>query len=147
VFDTSDRISHMFYRYLDPTHPANAGRDTEIHKNTIRDTYARMDTFLAEIREKLGDEKDTLLMIISDHGFTNFRRGVNLNTWLKDEGYLVLKEGEETSGNYFKAVDWDKTRAFTLGLTGIFINRKGREGKGIVPKGPELDALVKEIMG
>ena len=98
VFDTSDRISHMFYRYLDPTHPANAGRDTEIHKNTIRDTYARMDTFLAEIREKLGDEKDTLLMIISDHGFTNFRRGVNLNTWLKDEGYLVLKEGKETSG-------------------------------------------------
>jgi predicted AlkP superfamily phosphohydrolase/phosphomutase len=147
VFDTSDRISHMFYRYLDPTHPANAGRDTEIHKNTIRDTYARMDTFLAEIREKLGDEKDTLLMIISDHGFTNFRRGVNLNTWLKDEGYLVLKEGKETSGNYFEAVDWDKTRAFTLGLTGIFINRKGREGKGIVPKGPELDALVKEIKG
>lgn len=145
VFDTSDRISHMFYRYMDPTHPANAGRDTEVHKHVIRDTYAKMDEFLAEVREKIGDEKDTLLMVISDHGFTNFRRGVNLNTWLKEEGYLVLKEGKETSGNYFADVDWDKTRAFTLGLTGIFINRKGREGKGIVEKGPELKALVDEI--
>ena len=147
VFDTTDRISHMFYRYMDPTHPANAGRDTEVHKHVIRDTYAKMDEFLAEVRTKLGDEKDTLLMVISDHGFTNFRRGVNLNTWLKEEGYLVLKEGCETSGNYFADVDWDKTRAFTLGLTGIFINRKGREGKGIVAKGPEMDALLAEIKG
>ncbi|MDF1801104.1 MAG: alkaline phosphatase family protein, partial [Planctomycetota bacterium] len=145
VFDTSDRICHMFYRYLDPTHPANADKETEIHKHVIRDTYAKMDEFLAEIRAKLGDESETLLMVISDHGFTNFRRGVNLNTWLKEEGYLVLKEGCETSGNYFADVDWDKTKAFTLGLTGIFINRKGREGKGIVEKGPELDALTAEI--
>ena len=145
VFDTSDRISHMFYRYMDPTHPANKGRDTEIHKHVIRDTYAKMDEFLAEVRTKIGDEKDTLLMVISDHGFTNFRRGVNLNTWLMQEGYLVLKEGHETSGNYFAHVDWDKTKAFTLGLTGIFINRKGREGKGIVSKGPEMKALVAEI--
>ena len=42
-------------------------------------------------------------------------------------------------------VDWDRTRAFTLGLTGIFINRKGREAKGIVEKGPELDALCAEL--
>ena len=145
VFDTSDRISHMFYRCMDPTHPANEGKEVEAYKDVIRDTYARMDDFLAEIREQVGDEEETLLMIISDHGFTNFRRGVNLNTWLMDEGYLVLKEGAETSGNYFADVDWSKTKAFTLGLTGIFVNRKGREGKGIVEKGPELDALVREI--
>jgi predicted AlkP superfamily phosphohydrolase/phosphomutase len=84
-------------------------------------------------------------MVMSDHGFCNFRRGVNLNTWLKEQGYLVLKEGQSTSADWFAHVDWDKTRAFTLGLTGIFINRKGREAKGIVEKGPELDALCAEI--
>lgn len=145
VFDTTDRICHMFYRYLDPTHPANKGKDTEKHKHVIRDVYAKMDELLAEIRAKLGDDKDTLLMVISDHGFCNFRRGVNLNTWLKQEGYLVLKEGQETSGDWFAQVDWEKTRAFTLGLTGIFVNRKGREAKGIVEPGPELEALCAEI--
>jgi predicted AlkP superfamily phosphohydrolase/phosphomutase len=84
-------------------------------------------------------------MVISDHGFCNFTRGVNMNTWLKEEGYLFLKEGHETSGDWFAQVDWDRTRAFTLGLTGIFINRKGREAKGMVEKGPELDALAAEI--
>jgi predicted AlkP superfamily phosphohydrolase/phosphomutase len=147
VFDTTDRISHMFYRYLDPTHPANAGKDVEKHKHVIRDLYAKMDSFLAEVRAKVGNDPDTILMVISDHGFCNFRRGVNLNTWLKQEGYLVLKEGHETSGDWFAQVDWEKTRAFTLGLTGIFINRKGREAKGTVEPGPEFDRLCAEIKG
>lgn len=147
VFDTTDRISHMFYRYLDPSHPANAGKDTEKHKHVIRDLYARMDSFLAEVRQKVGDDPDTVLMVISDHGFCNFRRGVNLNAWLKAEGYLTLKAGHEVSGDWFAHVDWEKTRAFTLGLTGIFINRKGREAKGIVEPGQELDRLCAEIKG
>lgn len=147
VFDTTDRISHMFYRYLDPSHPANAGKDVEKHKHVIRDLYARMDSFLADVRAKVGDDRDTVLMVISDHGFCNFRRGVNLNTWLKEEGYLVLKDGLDVSGDWFTAVDWDKTRAFTLGLTGVFINRKGREARGIVEPGAQLDALCEEISG
>jgi predicted AlkP superfamily phosphohydrolase/phosphomutase len=68
-----------------------------------------------------------------------------MNTWLKEEGYLTLNEGKETSGDYFADVDWSKTRAFTLGLTGIFINRVGREGQGIVKKGAEMDSLCAEI--
>lgn len=144
VFDTTDRISHMFYRYLDPDHPANRGKDTEKYKDVIPDLYAKMDDFLAEVQERIGDDPDTVLMVISDHGFTNFRRGVNLNSWLRDEGYLVLKDGHETSPDYFQAVDWEKTKAFTLGLTGIFFNRAGREAKGIVPK-EEVAALAQEI--
>jgi predicted AlkP superfamily phosphohydrolase/phosphomutase len=147
VFDTTDRICHMFYRYLDPTHPANRGKDTVQHKDTIRQLYAKMDVFLGEIREKLGPAEDTVLMVISDHGFCNFRRGVNLNTWLKNEGYLALKDGAEVSGDWFEKVDWSKTKAFTLGLTGIFINRKGREAQGIVAPGVELDSLCREIAG
>lgn len=147
VFDTSDRISHMFYRYLDPSHPANEGKESEKHRDTIRDMYAKMDGLLGEVRAKLGDDPKTVLAVISDHGFTSFRRGVNLNTWLRDEGYLVLKEGKTISGDWFAEVDWTKTRAFTLGLTGVFINREGREAKGIVKKGAELDALCAEIKG
>jgi predicted AlkP superfamily phosphohydrolase/phosphomutase len=145
VFDTTDRISHMFYRYLEPDHPANVGKDTEIYKDVIPELYGKMDDFLAEVREKVGNDPDTILMVISDHGFCSFQRGVNLNAWMRDEGYLVLKDDTGLSGDWFQNVDWDKTRAFTLGLTGIFINRVGRERSGIVEKGPELDALCREI--
>ncbi len=144
VFDTSDRISHMFYRYLDPTHPANAGKDIEQHKNVMAEMYGKMDDLVGELRGKLGPDPDTVLMVISDHGFTNFRRGVNLNTWLKENGYLFLKEGSETSPDWFAKVDWSKTRAFTLGLTGVFINRVGREAHGIVEK-KDVDALSREL--
>jgi predicted AlkP superfamily phosphohydrolase/phosphomutase len=83
-------------------------------------------------------------MVISDHGFCNFRRGVNLNTWLKEHGYLVLKEGSETSPDWFAKVDWSKTRAFTLGLTGVFINRKGAR-RTASSRRAEMDKLCREL--
>jgi hypothetical protein len=145
VFDTTDRIQHMFYRYLDPTHPANAGKDTVQYKDTLEDLYHRMDAMLGRIRKKIGNDEKTLLLVISDHGFTQFKRGVNLNTWLRDQGLLVLKDGKQTSGDWFESVDWSKTKAFSLGLTGLFINRQGREARGIVAEGAELTQVRKKI--
>jgi predicted AlkP superfamily phosphohydrolase/phosphomutase len=144
VFDTTDRVQHMFYRYLDPSHPANEGKDTTRHVDVIPQVYERMDAILGRLLAET-DDPNTLVMVISDHGFTNFRRGVNLNSWLRDHGYLALKDDRTTSGDWFEAVDWSRTRAFSLGLTGLFINRKGRESSGIVEEGPEYDALVDEI--
>lgn len=144
VFDTTDRVQHMFYRYLDPTHPANAGKDTTEWADAIAQVYERADALLGKVWKEV-DRPDTVFMVISDHGFTNFRRGVNLNTWLKENGYLVLKEGCETSADWFEHVDWSRTRAFSLGLTGMFINRKGREASGIVEEGDEYRSVVDEI--
>jgi hypothetical protein len=145
VFDTTDRVQHMFYRYLDPTHPANAGKPTTDLADAIQRVYERMDALVGKLMDQLGDDPNTLLMVISDHGFTNFRRGVNLNTWLRDNGYLVLNDGHDTSGEWFEHVDWSRTRAFSLGLTGLFVNRKGREKSGVVEEGEPYRALVAEI--
>jgi len=144
VFDTTDRVQHMFYRYLDPTHPANEGKDTEEHADAIALTYQAADDLIGRIWPEI-DRPDTVFMVVSDHGFTNFRRGVNLNTWLRDNGYLFLEDGAETSEDWFEQVDWSRTKAFSLGLTGMFVNRKGREASGIVAEGAEYRALVKEI--
>ncbi len=144
VFDTTDRVQHMFYRYLDPTHPANAGKDTTEWADAIPQVYERADALLGKVWSEV-ERPDTVFMVISDHGFTNFRRGVNLNTWLRENGYLALKPGHETSGEWFEHVDWSRTRAFSLGLTGMFLNRKGREASGIVSEGAEYRALVAEL--
>jgi predicted AlkP superfamily phosphohydrolase/phosphomutase len=144
VFDTTDRIQHMFFRCLDDSHPANRGKEVDKYRNVIEDLYVRMDDLLGRVLEKI-DEK-TLLIVMSDHGFKPFRRGVNLNSWLFQNGYLVLKDGRQTSGDWFENVEWSRTRAYSLGLTGIFINMKGRESMGIVGPGREFTDLKNELV-
>jgi predicted AlkP superfamily phosphohydrolase/phosphomutase len=90
------------------------------------------------------DDPDTVLMVISDHGFKSFRRGVDLNRWLVEHGYMKLKPNAEGK-KYLQAVDWSQTRAFAVGLAGIYLNLKNREAHGIVEPGAEADALRKEL--
>ncbi len=146
VFDTTDRVQHMFYRYLDPTHPANRDKEATAYADAIARVYERMDGMLGKLKTLVADDPETVLVVMSDHGFTNFRRGVNLNAWLRDEGYLVLKDGAQEGGDWFEGVDWTRTRAFSLGLTGLFVNRTGREKSGIVPEGDAYVELVAELM-
>jgi len=143
VFDTTDRIQHMFFRYQDQDHPANQGKDISRHKDAILEIYQRSDQLVGKVIEQL--HKDDFLLVISDHGFKPFKWGVNLNTWLWQEGYLVLKENSQPGAEWFADVDWQKTRAFAFGLAGIFINTKGREKQGIVKPGKEKQALVLEL--
>jgi len=143
VFDATDRIQHMFMRYTDPTHPALEGMDRDAYKHVIEELYVKMDGLLKRTLAKLGEKE--MLMVISDHGFKNFRRGINLNSWLLEHGYLHLKEGATISREWFQDVDWSKTRAFALGLTGMYVNLEGREAKGIIKPGEEENALKAEI--
>lgn len=140
VFDTTDRIQHMFLRYLDQGHPSNRDKDTEIHRNSIEELYTRMDGLLGRTMEFVDDK--TLLLVISDHGFKQFRRGVNLNAWFLENGYMSAENGEV--GEYLSGVDWSRTKAYQLGLSGIYINRKAREAKGIVGS-DEYGDLKREI--
>jgi predicted AlkP superfamily phosphohydrolase/phosphomutase len=141
VFDSTDRIQHTFMRYLHDDHPANKDRDRILYKNTIEELYQRCDQLVAKVLDRLDPE--TVFIIMSDHGFKAFKRGVNINRWLYDHGYLVLKQGA-TGGEWFEGVDWSKTRAYALGLAGIYLNRKGREGRGIVTA-EQVPVLKKEL--
>jgi predicted AlkP superfamily phosphohydrolase/phosphomutase len=89
-------------------------------------------------------DKNDVLIIMSDHGFKPFKRGINLNTWLYKNGYLALKDQKETGNEWFQDIEWEKTRAYTFGMSGIYINEKGRESKGIVA-GEEKEGIEKGI--
>jgi predicted AlkP superfamily phosphohydrolase/phosphomutase len=143
VFDITDRLQHMFFRYLQPDHPANADKDTVLHKQAIRDLYKKMDDLVGRTMERLPEE--SVLMVMSDHGFKPFRRGVNLNTWLRREGYLVLKGEAPTGSQWYEDVDWARTRAYAVGLGGIYLNLRGRRARGIVVPGEEEERLRAEI--
>jgi predicted AlkP superfamily phosphohydrolase/phosphomutase len=145
VFDGPDRIQHMFFRFHDGQHPAITDEHQRAaHRDVIRDMYKRMDDLIGRTMAKL--DPKSALFVMSDHGFKTFRRCVDLNAWLRDNGYLKLKEGKQVSEkSWLKDIDWENTRAYALGLAGIFINQTGREGKGIVASGDQTKKLVTEI--
>jgi predicted AlkP superfamily phosphohydrolase/phosphomutase len=143
VFDGTDRLQHTFWRDIDDRHPARPDPALLAGRNVIEDLYRRMDDLVGRTLEKCRGS-DTLLLVISDHGFGPFRTGVDLNRWLEETGYLALHDGrggeEQLAG-----VDWSRTRAFAVGLAGIFINCKGTYEQGNVEPGAEAENLCEEI--
>jgi predicted AlkP superfamily phosphohydrolase/phosphomutase len=138
VFDTSDRLQHMFHRQM--------GTPGDPHARVIEEMYTRMDALLGETLPFVDGR--TALFVLSDHGFRSFRRSVHINSWLQQNGYLVLREPRPEKGvtrAYFADVDWSKTRAYALGLSGVYLNLRGREAHGIVQDGEEAAALRSEI--
>jgi len=144
VFEATDRIQHMFWRYLKHSgSPAEKPSTESKIVEAIYHCYKAMDDFLTLLSKKM--KKDDLLMIVSDHGFNAFNRGFHLNSWLHKEGYLVLKDGKKNSGKWYADVDWSKSRAYGQGLNGVFLNMKGREKYGIVSPGKEAKKIKEEI--
>ncbi len=129
VFDATDRIQHMFWRDVDPAHPGRrAGASRRRIATPSASSTGTTTRWSAASAQQLraGD----VLMVISDHGFTSFRRGVNLNQWLLREGYLALKPGADGRSEWLRDVDWSATRAYALGLTGMFLNLAGTRSAG-----------------
>lgn len=148
LFDTPDRIQHLFWRFTEPDHPANRGEDTREWADAIADHYGECDAVVGQVLERVDDQ--TLLIVLSDHGFSSFQRGVHLNTWLHDQGLLALREGArpgEEAGDLFRMVDWERTQAYSLGLGGIYLNRQGREASGTVDAGDAERVEARIIAG
>ena len=140
VFDTTDRVQHMFYRYMDGQASSESGH---AYSRVIEHLYEDMDRVVGETLKHV-DER-TAFFVLSDHGFCSFRRGVNLNSWLHQNGYLALDADHAEGSEYFGGIDWARTRAYTFGLGGLYLNLRGREAQGIVdPK--DAENLKRELV-
>jgi predicted AlkP superfamily phosphohydrolase/phosphomutase len=142
-FGDADQVSHMLWRTLDPGHPAYRAATDAPRAGVIPGIYADFDAIVGEALQHL--RPDDLIVILSDHGFASWRRAFNLNTWLKTQGYVVEADhpsGDETG--VFGDVDLNRSRAYGLGMNGLYVNLKGREAFGIVAPA-DRDALLREI--
>jgi len=142
-FGNLDQVSHMLWRARDPGHPAYDEVADAPYATVIDDLYVAFDRIVGETIRRMGSE--TTLIVMSDHGFTSWRRSFHLNGWLRDHGYLtVLDPGLQDDPGVFQNVDWSRTRAYGLGLNGLYINLRGREQKGIVAP-QDRAALIDKI--
>jgi len=146
VFDTTDRIQHIYWGTGDPGHPGYDAETARKYGQVIADYYRRMDSILGRVLQAVDDS--TVLCIISDHGFGSFRRAVHVNSWLAQMGLMTLKgpAGDEQGDPLFKNVNWGKTSAYAVGFNSVYLNLSGREGKGIIDPGDDAGRLKGKII-
>jgi predicted AlkP superfamily phosphohydrolase/phosphomutase len=143
-FGHIDQLSHIFWRNIDPEHPGRLPEHGDRYATVIEDAYVDMDSRLGEALQVLGP--DDTLIVMSDHGFTSFRHGFHLNSWLIDEGYLALRDpAQRRRSSFLQGVNWAGTQAYALGLNALYVNQIGREDMGAVAPGPPRDALLDEL--
>ncbi len=153
-FEFPDRVGHVFWRIVDPKHPAYDAKLAAEWGDALLKAYQLMDQIVGDAM-KAAERKNALLLVASDHGFASFRRHVHYNTWLVLNGYMTLKSGVQVKdrnvemlfdqGQFWENVDWSKTRAYAMGLGEVYVNLKGREAQGIVEPGADYEALKKEL--
>ncbi|HZR81922.1 MAG TPA: alkaline phosphatase family protein [Candidatus Binatia bacterium] len=141
VFTHVDRIAHMFYRFTDPLSPLYDAAGAARYGQVIDRAYDAMDQLVEDVLGHLPDTTDVI--VLSDHGFQPFRRGVNLNTWLEEQGWM--KRSGAADGGPFAGVDWSATSAYALGIGQIYLNLRGREASGTVAPGADAETLLSRI--
>ncbi len=142
-FGATDLVQHMFWRDRDPQHPGRQAAQGDRYANVIEDAYHDIDQLVGDVMTA-ATPTDTI-MVLSDHGFTTFRRGFNLNSWLVEQGFIRLLDSNRQSREpLFPNVDWSKTRAYGLGMNALYLNAAGREKHGIV-KQPQWRSQLLEI--
>ena len=142
-FSSVDQRHHMMGRHVDADHPAHAPDTPATTRDSMRSTYREIDVLVGRVLEQVG--RDVAVVIMSDHGFSNFYREAHLNAWLQHAGYLTLREdAADDTAEWLPGIDWSRTRAFSIGLNSLYINVAGREKFGIVSSSERLD-LAREI--
>jgi len=129
VFDSLDRIQHMFRRD---------------QKDIVENWYQKLDSFIGRVENKISDldYQKIKLLVLSDHGFADFNYKVNLNDWLIQNNFLTVNDSMN-AGN-LKNADWKKSQAYAIGLNSLYINLKNREGQGSV-NAEQYPTIVEKI--
>jgi len=155
VFQETDKVQHMFWRLIDPKHPMYNRRLADQYGGEIERTYQRADSLVGDFLARARRDGGTVV-VVSDHGFSSFRKAVNINTWLVRNGFMTLKKMDPVRdrnledlfgrGTFWPNVDWSKTRAYALALGQIYVNLKGRESQGVVAPGAEYEAVRNDLI-
>jgi predicted AlkP superfamily phosphohydrolase/phosphomutase len=138
-FSSSDLQSHMFWWDSDDKHPIRSNDEARKWHQKIRQLYQRLDGVVGDIVDRYGSR--ATIIVMSDHGFANFGRQFNLNSWLRYAGFL----GPAECTSIMRDIDWSQTVAYGLGINGLYLNLKGRERDGIVEPGDQQQSLLKEL--
>ncbi len=140
-FGATDLVQHMFWRDRDERHPGRDPKQAERYAEVIVDAYIDTDKLVGDALEAMG--QDDTLIVMSDHGFTSFRRGFNLNSWLRDNDYIQSQNfGFGQRNESLFSIDWSGIKAYGLGMNALYVNAAGREKYGVVQERSKRSLLA-----
>lgn len=144
-FSSSDLQSHMFWWDSNDKHPIRSDLEAQKYFAHVKELYQKLDRVIGDLADRYGGK--ATIFVMSDHGFANFGRQFNLNSWLRNNGYLVPKPGLDAAHckSIMTDVDWSQTKAYGLGINGLYLNMSGRERDGIVAAS-QKETLLKELI-
>ena len=96
VFSISDRVQHWFWKHMDEDHEMHRERHKE-YSDTIKNVYKQIDK---EVGEMIQDKNPENVIVLSDHGFGPIEKGLNINQWLMEKGYLKVKRSPLSLAKY-----------------------------------------------
>lgn len=99
VFDATDLLGHYFWAYLDRNHPKYDRRLAEPVRNMVEEIHIELDKAIGQLIEFAG--KDSLVFVISDHGFGPVYYGVYINNWLLAQKYMYFKNNTRVRAKYW----------------------------------------------
>lgn len=160
VFTCTDRVQHMFWRHMDPNHPAATPLGRSRYGNVIDEFFQAVDEVLGSMLE-LVDERTTSI-VVSDHGHSAQSAGVGVDQLLADIGMLkysasnrlgftqatlyrklagtgLLRLAQQVIPKKIRSkiptgIDFAHSMAYCYGFGAINVNLKGREPAGFVEK-------------
>jgi predicted AlkP superfamily phosphohydrolase/phosphomutase len=118
IFDSLDRVQHMFRRS---------------RPDVVERWYIQLDGLVGRVEKRLAElgKSKVRLLVVSDHGFSDFEHKIHLNRWLVEQGFL--KASVNGDAGSLNEVDWSASQAYAVGLNSLYLNLCGREGQGSVP--------------
>ncbi len=137
VFTELDRLSHFLYEaMIDKSHVLHWGC-----MQILRD----LDSAAGHILERFSGLPDPKrLLVVADHGFCRLEREVDINTFLRAEGFQTMKTRPENELD-LGCLD-SSSRAFALDPGRIYIHDQERFGRGNVAR-TEYASVRRKIMG
>lgn len=143
-----DRIQHAFWKYMDSDHHLYIKGNK--YEDAILDYYKDLDKKIGELLSNI--DKNTAVLVVSDHGAKRMKGAFCINEWLIEQGDLVVKEKPQSPVSLDEVeIDWSRSRAWGWGgyYARLFLNIEGREIQGIIPPEDyerERDALAEKLL-
>ncbi|MHA1606763.1 MAG: alkaline phosphatase family protein [Candidatus Freyarchaeota archaeon] len=135
VFSMTDWVQHIMWRHIDEGHFMYDPVVSPRYREEFVKFWQRVDGVIEEVTKVVGE--DTVIFIVSDHGFGMNDQTFNLARWLESKGYLVRKrslKGNIKKLAYRVAVNLARTR-----LGKAFSSRTKRKVGNMLRAGVEVE--------
>ena len=127
-----DRVHHGFWSCFDKQHSKHEAGNP--YQHVVPEYYRWLDEQIGSVLELL--DRDTIVLVVSDHGAQRLDGGFCVNEWLIHEGLLAAEEFPKQLTPFDKLkIHWAKTKVWSEGgyYARVFFNVQGREPQGVIP--------------